>query len=418
MSNFKLTFKLKQHTPLIHFQHDQHGATLRATELKPKLDRFILEKLGNGNYEQGTKIAEKNGWLVGTGEHPALDYKVRIFPTGQIEELKIEKGRGYKIPNFFGNMGDDYEPKYLNYTKAPIILNILSFKKDLLDVINNEINHFFSITNFGTRQSKGFGSFTLEDINIEQSRNFFDSYININELKCRDFNTTNQTKNNLYTGNWKNFVNLFLYIETFYKNLRSGINRKGKNNITNFYIKPAIFFFTKDVLNKQWDKKSIKEHYLSRELKAQQRAHSNSDILTFSDNDNPHILIKDIFGLSSLENWRSYNSNVSKHHNEIDRFKSPLLFKPIQTKNGFFVGIKSFNIENEFLNQIFDIHFGNKKDLKLKTPNNFNWKSFWKYYSNNLPSIDERASSDNDFTTQFEYCILSFFENNLKFNIK
>ena len=44
MSNFKLTFKLKQHTPLIHFQHDQTGATLRATELKPKLDRFLVEK--------------------------------------------------------------------------------------------------------------------------------------------------------------------------------------------------------------------------------------------------------------------------------------------------------------------------------------------------------------------------------------
>ena len=86
MSNFKLTFKLKQHTPLIHFQHDQHGATLRATELKPKLDRFLLEKLGNGNYEQGIEIAKKKGWLVAKGEHPALDYKVRIFPTGLIEE--------------------------------------------------------------------------------------------------------------------------------------------------------------------------------------------------------------------------------------------------------------------------------------------------------------------------------------------
>jgi len=44
MSNFKLTFKLKQNTPLIHFHHDQHGATLRATELKPKLDRFLNKK--------------------------------------------------------------------------------------------------------------------------------------------------------------------------------------------------------------------------------------------------------------------------------------------------------------------------------------------------------------------------------------
>lgn len=43
---YKIEFKLKQHTPLIHFQHDQHGATLRASELKPKLDKFLIRKLG------------------------------------------------------------------------------------------------------------------------------------------------------------------------------------------------------------------------------------------------------------------------------------------------------------------------------------------------------------------------------------
>ena len=36
----KLTFTLKQHTPLIHF-HSEVDASLRATELKPKLDNFL-----------------------------------------------------------------------------------------------------------------------------------------------------------------------------------------------------------------------------------------------------------------------------------------------------------------------------------------------------------------------------------------
>jgi len=44
-SKYKLCFKLKQHTPIIHFQADQKGATLRASELKPKLDRFLIDKL-------------------------------------------------------------------------------------------------------------------------------------------------------------------------------------------------------------------------------------------------------------------------------------------------------------------------------------------------------------------------------------
>ena len=48
----RLEIKLKQHTPLIHFQHDQEGATLRASEVKPKLDRFVLTRLGKDNYDE------------------------------------------------------------------------------------------------------------------------------------------------------------------------------------------------------------------------------------------------------------------------------------------------------------------------------------------------------------------------------
>lgn len=61
---YKLPIKLKQHTPIIHFQHKQVGATLRATEVKPKLDRFLLEKLGEGNYENGRQVAKQNRWLI------------------------------------------------------------------------------------------------------------------------------------------------------------------------------------------------------------------------------------------------------------------------------------------------------------------------------------------------------------------
>ena len=47
----KITVELMQHTPMIHFQvrydqnqtlREQRGATLRASEVKPKLDRYLL----------------------------------------------------------------------------------------------------------------------------------------------------------------------------------------------------------------------------------------------------------------------------------------------------------------------------------------------------------------------------------------
>src|SRR6185503_1492446 len=69
----KLIFNLKQHTPIIHFQHDQDGATLRATEVKPKLDRFIIEKNGviNGAREG------YSDWFA-SDKHGAIDYKLSI----------------------------------------------------------------------------------------------------------------------------------------------------------------------------------------------------------------------------------------------------------------------------------------------------------------------------------------------------
>ncbi len=78
MNDYILTFKLKQHTPIIHFQHDQHGATLRASELKPKLDKFLIK-----NFKEEEIDYKK--WLIGKGEHDALDYKVKIENVSNID---------------------------------------------------------------------------------------------------------------------------------------------------------------------------------------------------------------------------------------------------------------------------------------------------------------------------------------------
>ena len=40
--NYKMTIKLLAQSPMIHFQGKIDGATLRGSELKPKLDRFLI----------------------------------------------------------------------------------------------------------------------------------------------------------------------------------------------------------------------------------------------------------------------------------------------------------------------------------------------------------------------------------------
>ena len=77
---YKIEFTLKQHTPIIHFQHDQDGATLRATEVKPKLDRFIIEKLE----KSGVNNIE-TGWFNNI-EKKSLDYQMHITS----DDIEIE----------------------------------------------------------------------------------------------------------------------------------------------------------------------------------------------------------------------------------------------------------------------------------------------------------------------------------------
>ena len=105
MSKFKLEIKLKQQTPMLHFQHDQDGATLRATEVKPKLDRFII------------KFGEiKDEWKLPKSDEkaePALNYKMKITAdSGEIPEksnaiqVNLNKARPENpiCKSYFGNM--------------------------------------------------------------------------------------------------------------------------------------------------------------------------------------------------------------------------------------------------------------------------------------------------------------------------
>ena len=83
----KLDIKLKQHTPLIHFQHDQEGATLRASEVKPKLDRFIIK---HGFHDSFDECKE---FLVGYNPDPE---KKNI----SIKILKNKWSQGYRALNY------------------------------------------------------------------------------------------------------------------------------------------------------------------------------------------------------------------------------------------------------------------------------------------------------------------------------
>ncbi|MBD3843439.1 MAG: hypothetical protein IE909_16465, partial [Campylobacterales bacterium] len=218
MSQFKVEFTLKQHTPIIHFQSDQSGATLRATELKPKFDRFLIEKVQCLPCKKNA-----NGEL-------SLDYKVKIVAIDNkvetIEKKNPHNDKEIPDPLFFGNMGDGPKKKFIHASELKV--EFLSFVPEVKKAIEEHFESFLALTNFGTRQSKGYGSFYLDKP--------FDA--TLIPYKVYSFNTTN----------WKKDIKLL------YSFLRQGINLpKGKGLPSRFYCKPAIFTYA--IKNKwTWDK--------------------------------------------------------------------------------------------------------------------------------------------------------------------
>ena len=75
-----LKVTLKQHTPLLHFQPNEPNATLRASEVKPKLDKYIIEQIGGGSYEKvkGDVKKEYKDLFINKDNIYALDYSLRI----------------------------------------------------------------------------------------------------------------------------------------------------------------------------------------------------------------------------------------------------------------------------------------------------------------------------------------------------
>lgn len=376
----KLEIKLKQHTPLIHFQHDQEGATLRASEVKPRLDKYIITQLGEGDYEKGKAKAKANGWLVGKGEHPALDYKMRIeAPKDKIWDMKYDTGKKnnktgkniiWSMPLFFGNMKSE-SPKKMVYNEGEITMEVFSLHSELCIHVEKYLDDFLFMTNFGTRQSKGFGSFSRKGVNYNNSNGKGGSYRI--RIKARG-----------ESGSWTDFYNLFQNIDLFYKTLRSGINQKP------FYFKSMMYHYAKSKYRKEyWDKRAIRTHFelftdterkeeLFKEDMPQKGELDKGENKDWSVDGEKGTtkedakLYREILGLSTSQEWMKYGATITKSNPEIDRFKSPILIKPVydnQSKE-YLVFIIPLPIEKSYSNAVMTINV----EYKNKVPDRLDQK--------------------------------------------
>jgi len=339
MSNFKLEFTLKQHTPLIHFQSNQYGATLRATELKPKLDKFLIEQFEKKNIDY-------KKFLI-SGQDGALDYKVKIKINGKIEK---------KLPNnflfFSNNVIKDNRDKTKMVKSNSIKIEFFSFNTSLIEKIKNCISDFFLITNFGARSSKGYGGFSIKNNDIEK---IFKKYYPI------VFKLSSTSKN------WEQDV------DTIHKKLKSGINFKT-------YYKSLLFQYmcTKNI---RWEKRKIKQEFP--QLAKSKNGHTPIDCNTKFD----FRYVRAMLGLAGINEYQGKQVVTITHKDKkIDRFQSPITYKVID-KNIYLLCDRSYQdiMDKEFTFKLK----GKSFDIKTPSQNEFDLYDFLKFVEKHENLISE-----------------------------
>ncbi len=398
-SSLIYSIKLKQQTPMIHFQYHEDGATLRATEVKPKLDKFII------NHCIENEIDYDN-WLLGDKAHKALNYKMKIQVSG---EAKITDNIS---KSYFGNMGLEYTEdgyKKTVFYHGDINLTILSNLPKLIKKINELIGIFFLLHNFGTRQNKGFGSFQVtykngtivrlspKEILSNYVKNYF--YIKNSEYKYR-------IKKRGFNREKEGYDIALDDVKMIYGFMKSGYNfTKRYNELTRKmvpsdtpkdYFRGFIFrYFQRDkngnIIN---DKAFIKQRILSTE-------HKNDIIGEKIIKGKEYRFVRAMLGLSGSIKFNHVNGRpeiFNYNKSAIERFQSPIFFKIIDE----YIFIIPRNVPNEILDKNFyfsnsesdNEHYEPVEKEKIKTPFKFNTYEFLKEFAADFNKKDEKKGGE------------------------
>jgi len=332
------SYNLIQYSPMIHFQHDQKGACLRATELKPKLDKWINNKLENKRY------------------------KLKVISQGE-QILK----NNHKM--YFGNMKSEEsfaKEKLSIYNPKQLILNINTFfDTALAKEIESALPYCFAFENFGTRQSKGFGSFysdqfiPIETCYKNKQKDYPIYYFETDDHKDRK----------------KAIDNALDSIQALYKAMKSGINEEYKLEIKNKYMKSLLWKYFNDEKYPSgfnWEKRIMKQKLMNKK---------------FDENELTSLYIRGLLGLTNSYTFRkTYKARMDKdynddkngkhfklnkeetflvNHSEIERFKSPITFKPF--KNKVYIILHELNIKS-IQNKTFNFENKSSGEFSLTIP--------------------------------------------------
>jgi hypothetical protein len=281
------------------------------------------------------------------------------------------------MPLYFGNMGIEAEgkkKKHLVWAQGGVTGNIISSEPELIALLEQYLPLFFQAENFGTRQNKGFGSFQLTHINHSTTA--------FSKPSAYYFEITSSTDLSVL---WNN-------IDLFYRTLRSGINLKGPGQSDRLYFKSLLFQYAKTQQH-QWDKRKIRLDLFGNSHRFQEIEHNRTDPegSVKYDKGTP-MLYRDMLGLSTEQSWLSYRARVTKSaiNGPIDRFKSPITFKPFLQPKKWVVYIIPHAIPEAMKNIAFVVESGNNKTT-LVTPE-FELEKYLKFafgYFNDANTVED-----------------------------
>lgn len=398
----KLKVTLKQHTPLIHFQHDQEGATLRASEVKPKLDKYIFANAIDDSFEDCKRFlmgySEQNEDIIKrkyeTEGFRALNYKVSFSLK---EKISISLNPRYDnikrkyitddFPLILSNMGgkDSMEELADFSFYKNIEMTIQSTNDELIEILKDWIDLFFASRNFGQRQDKGFGSFSV--ININGENKIFPNGDLPEDTRYLKF-SFNQNANELDKQK-----RLFQVIDFYWKCLKSGVNYTRNDQYPNRYIKAFLWTYLNNK-GKTWEKKQVKQHF---NLTTGNERQENTNTPSFA---------RAILGCPDKFEYKNKNKVVVISHeerneeNKIARIQSPIVFKPVFDGNVVRIYLI---INNDSICQLrnennlrFSFECENNSFSMNIDPNVIDVKELIVQYNNHLNSKVKQSAFEND----------------------
>lgn len=361
----KLTIMLKQKTPMIHFQWNEPGVCIRGSELKPKLDKFLVEKLekeytgkkkDSEYYTYFINEPDSNGMMV----NMTLNYKTRLIADG----TKITSSNINKL--YFGNMNNNKKKSV--FYNSEIKLIIICLNDNLRKLIKNNIIEFFAVTNFGLRQDKGFGCFSISGVNGEDVKDKLEK----NGYKFFYGSIADEYSNDEVENKADDMLNI---AGSIYSVMKGGINYKGT------YIKGYI---QRQYLDDIKLKNTNSEKVLIK-----------SELFDGNARKGKYVYVRALLGTTDNIVFRDKDRKrvVSIENKDIERFPTPMTIKIIDNYI-FFIFNDTFNA---ILGKEFNFKY-NDKEKKINVPNEFNVDTFMNkfidYYNDNKSKISDKKSKN------------------------